>query len=61
MKPGDISCPRCNSKRIAPIFYGMPTIDPVKKENGKNPASLGYAYSPYNPACHCNNCGYEWK
>ena len=61
MKPGDITCPKCNSKKIAPIFYGMPTINPVKQENKKKSTSLGYAYSPDNPVWHCHNCGYEWK
>lgn len=61
MKEKNNTCPKCNSKKIVPIFYGMPGTDLVEQKKGEELMRFSFIFSPDNPEWYCNNCGHEWK
>lgn len=54
-------CPKCGSKDILDIVYGMPSYY-LFKEAEENKVVLGGCVIGFNdPEFHCNNCGFEWS
>ena len=54
-------CPRCNSDKVLPILYGLPSDEMVEASVRGKIALGGCAVFPGNPDYTCNNCGHEWR
>ena len=54
-------CPKCDSKNIVPIIYGMPGMD-LREEEIKGKIQLGGCCIEEDaPDRHCNDCEHQWK
>lgn len=55
-------CPRCGSRSVAKIEYGMPAWDSVLEAREKAGRIVlgGCCVTGYDPNRHCNHCGYDW-
>ncbi len=63
MKPDIKKCPRCGSKDVVEIIYGMPTEELFKEIQKKDNYWLGGCcinLETPDPDYHCKSCGYEW-
>ena len=58
-----VSCPKCNSNKVAKLFYGMPAMDQQLRKDieDKKIVLRGCFVSDDNPEFLCNECKYEWK
>ncbi len=54
-------CPKCNSKNIIPILYGLPVYEAFLKEQEGKLKLGGCVIDEESPNWHCKDCGYEWK
>ena len=54
-----VKCPKCGSKRVAPILYGMPAYDEEleRKINSEEVYLGGCIISGSDPQYHCFGCG----
>ena len=53
-------CPRCGSKKVIPIIYGMLTEEyHLKAESGRIKAG-GCCITNHSPNYYCKECEYEW-
>ena len=54
-----MKCPKCGSKRVAPILYGMPAYDEEleRKINSEEVYLGGCIISGSDPQYHCFGCG----
>jgi protein-tyrosine-phosphatase len=67
-KDGPKACPRCDSPRVVPVGYGLPTLEYQAEHAwysliGRDPPSTfgGCCIGiPGQPNWHCFNCGHEW-
>ena len=52
-------CPKCGSKRVAPILYGMPAFNEEMEQKLKKEKLYigGCCISDINPEYHCFGCG----
>ena len=59
-KPG--KCPKCKSKSIAVILFGLPApTEKLSTDLEKKRIVLGgCCVTNKDPEWHCNDCGYEW-
>ena len=55
-------CPKCGSKKIAPILYGMPVFDEEmqRKVNNQELYFGGCCISDSDPQFHCFGCGKDF-
>lgn len=55
-------CPKCGSKPVAAILYGLPLFtDEQKADIELGIVTLGGCVVGYDsPAWRCKSCGYEW-
>jgi hypothetical protein len=56
-----MNCPKCNSHKIASIFFGMPNFSEElmkDKEDGKVVFGCCVLDDSFNPDFHCNDCKY---
>jgi len=54
-------CPKCDSRNIVPIIYGMPGMD-LQEEEIKGKIQLGGCCIEEDaPDRHCNDCEHQWK
>ncbi len=55
-------CPKCGSKKIAPILYGMPVFDEEmqRKVNNQELYLGGCCVSDSDPQFHCFGCGKDF-
>lgn len=52
------TCPKCGSKKIARILYGLPDFIKIKKEVEEGSIVLGgCCVLPWNPSHRCRDCG----
>lgn len=51
-------CPRCHSKNITKIIYGLPIFD--KEPEKDNNIYGGCCINSFSPAYHCRKCDKEW-
>jgi hypothetical protein len=55
-------CPKCGSKDVLKIVYGMPSYELFKEaENGKIKLGGCMIAVENNPEYGCNDCEYEWN
>jgi len=61
MKENLPNCPKCGSKKVVRIIYGLPSRETFEEaKEGK--IILGGCCVSYNsPNFHCKDCKYEWK
>ena len=54
-----MKCPKCGSKKLAPILYGMPAFDEEMKRKLDNQELVlgGCCISGDEPQYHCFGCG----
>jgi hypothetical protein len=53
-------CPKCDSKNIVPIIYGMPGMD-LQEEEMRGKIHLGgCCITEDAPNRHCNDCEHQW-
>lgn len=54
-----MKCPKCGSKKLAPIIYGMPAFDEEMKQKLDNKEVVlgGCCISGAEPQYHCFGCG----
>ncbi len=53
-------CPNCNSFRVVPIVYEMPTRENIKLVKEGKIVIGDCVISPDSPEWHCFDCGNEW-
>jgi hypothetical protein len=54
-------CPKCDSKNIVPIVYGMPEIG-LHEEEMQGKVHLGGCCEVIDaPNRHCNDCEHQWS
>ena len=57
------SCPKCSSKNVAEIFWGMPNMtSEFEQALGSGKVTLGgCCVSDNDPKWECNKCGHRWE
>ncbi len=58
---GNILCPKCHSKDVIEIIYGLPNDELVKKSLQGKFALGGCCVDRDNPCWTCDHCNYQWK
>jgi hypothetical protein len=53
-------CPKCSSKNIIPIVYGMPSEETFKESKKGKFILGGCCIEESSPEWHCKKCGHEW-
>ena len=54
-------CPKCNSEKVIPILWGLPTED-AREDAGKGKIKLGgYVIGDDPPLLHCSDCEHDWR
>lgn len=54
------TCPKCGSKTIVPIMYGLPTEEAAEEAERGKIALGGCCISEDSPQWHCRDCEHEW-
>ena len=54
-------CPKCNSEKVIPIVYGLPSYDLGEKELRGEVMLGGCLVSLESPKWYCKNCGNKWR
>ena len=54
-------CPKCGSREVIPIVYGMPGPELLRKSAEGRVALGGCVVSPENPTVECQTCGASWR
>ena len=52
-------CPKCQSKKVVPIVYGMPSMEAGKEAEAGKYVLGGCCISDKSPKWHCLNCEHE--
>ncbi len=55
------ACPKCGSRDVLPIIYGMPSEEMVEESIAGRVALGGCAFWPGSPNRTCPNCGHDWR
>lgn len=56
-----MKCPKCNSKSIGKIFWGIPNVELIREQIEKKEIILGgHIISNHNPKWECNLCNHRW-
>jgi hypothetical protein len=57
------TCPSCNGKNIAKIFWGLPADTDwyLKSIDEKKIVGGGCCVSPNDPKLECTDCGTRWR
>lgn len=58
---GNILCPKCQSKNILKIIYGLPSGELIKESRQGKFALGGCCVHKNNPRWQCNQCNNRWK
>ncbi|MBI5021899.1 MAG: hypothetical protein HZB59_10730 [Ignavibacteriales bacterium] len=53
-------CPKCHSKKVAEIFYGLIPSEFAQKIIGDGDMLGGCIISPNSPKWRCKSCKHEW-
>jgi hypothetical protein len=53
-------CPKCKSKKVVPIVYGMPSTEMLEKLNRDEVALGGCVVIDGQPKWYCNACDHEF-
>lgn len=53
-------CPKCKSKQVIPIQYGLPTLEQVQMARKGKLKDGGCEVEMGSPDWHCKNCRHEW-
>jgi hypothetical protein len=56
----NLKCPKCNSEKVIPIVYGLPTDDAFKAADEGKVVLGGCIVHDDRPFWHCSNCEYDW-
>ena len=54
-------CPKCDSRDIAPILYGMPSFGMQDQEMRGEIYRGGCCMEIDAPDRHCNDCEHQWS
>lgn len=54
-------CPQCQSKKVVPIIYGMPTQETFEEAEEGKLIIGGCCLSDDSPEWHCNDCQHEFN
>ena len=54
-------CPKCDSRNIVPILYGMPTMEAREEEMMGNIYLGGCCGTEDAPDRYCNDCEHQWR
>ena len=57
------TCPKCESRNVAMIQYGLPKMSNELRENLNNNDTIvfgGCMIGPDSPIQQCNECGFRW-
>lgn len=54
-------CPKCGSKEVVRIVYGLPSPELMEEANRGKVALGGCCISGNDPQWHCNGCEHEWR
>jgi hypothetical protein len=56
-----LNCPRCKSKRVATILWGLQDLPRIQKDLDSSRVVLGgCCVSDGDPRWHCVQCGHKW-
>ncbi len=55
------ACPRCGSRDVLHIVYGLPSEEMVEESIVGRVALGGCAVWPGSPNRTCQNCGHDWR
>ena len=53
-------CPKCNSRNIVPIIYGMPGMEAREEELQGKIHLGGCCIAEDDPDSYCNDCEHQW-
>jgi len=53
-------CPQCQSKKVIPILYGMPTMEAVEASEAGKLFIGGCCIDADSPDWHCQGCEHEF-
>jgi hypothetical protein len=53
-------CPQCQSKKVIPIIYGMPTEETFNEAESGKVILGGCCISEGSPEWHCTDCEYQF-
>ena len=53
-------CPQCQSKKVVPILYGMPTMEAVEESEAGKLFIGGCCIGDESPKWHCQDCEHEF-
>lgn len=56
-----VLCPKCQSSKVVPIIYGMPTYTTFKRAELGEFFLGGCEIMPCQPDYGCHDCGYRWS
>jgi len=54
-------CPKCKSKKVVPIVYGLPSMELFEEANREEVALGGCTVMDGQPEWHCKACDHEFK
>lgn len=61
MKTEQKQCPKCGSKHVASILYGLPTSAAMKQATTGEVILGGCVIGMSSPQFHCHDCENRWS
>ncbi len=55
------TCPRCDSRDVLPIVYGLPGPELTEESLAGKVALGGCVIWPESPDWLCQSCGHDWR